>query len=90
MTVVLAGGGIDSILTPEDMRSRPVLDSEVIAELAIRAQSLEKHFRRPQDIEWAIDRDGRMFILQSRELRLGDDEGKRCASIVNPLHRDRR
>jgi pyruvate,water dikinase len=85
MTVLLPGGGIDTIVTPEDMRGRPVLDSEVITDLAVRAQSLEKHFRRPQDIEWAIDRDGRVFILQSRELRLGDGEGERCDSVVKSL-----
>ena len=81
MTVVLPSGGVDSIHTPDDLRGKQVLDSEVIVDLTIRAQSLEKHFRRPQDIEWAIDGNGRVFILQSRELRLGDDEGKRCASV---------
>ena len=81
MTVVLPSGGVDSIHTPDDLRGKQVLDSEVIVDLTIRAQSLEKHFRRPQDIEGAIDGNGRVFILQSRELRLGDDEGKRCASV---------
>jgi len=85
MTVVLPGGGIDTIPTPNELSGRPVLDSEVIVELTLQAQSLEKHFRRPQDIEWAIDRDGRIFILQSRELRLGDDQSKKCASVGEQL-----
>ncbi len=85
MTVLLPEGGIDTIVTPDDIRSKPVLDSQVITELTVRAQSLEKHFRRPQDIEWAIDRGGRVFILQSRELRLGDGGDKRCDSVVKSL-----
>ena len=85
MTVLLPEGGIDTIVTPDDIRSKPVLDSVVITELTVRAQSLEKHFRRPQDIEWAIDRGGRVFILQSRELRLGDGGDKRCDSVVKSL-----
>jgi pyruvate,water dikinase len=27
---------------------------------------VERHFGRHQDIEWAIDRDGELFMLQSR------------------------
>ena len=40
-------------------------DAEVraVAELAKRA---ERHYGRPQDIEWAIDAEGRVVLLQSR------------------------
>jgi pyruvate,water dikinase len=48
---------------------RCVSDSEVTAIAAI-AKRAERHFRAPQDIEWAIDRDlpdGRnLMLLQSR------------------------
>ena len=85
MTVVLPDGGVDSIHTPSDLRGRQVLDPDAIVELTMMAQSLEKHFRTPQDIEWAIDRNGRIFILQSRELRLGEDERHKCASVLKSL-----
>ena len=85
MTVVLPIGGVDSIQTPDDLKTSQVLDPDVILELTMKAQLLEKHFRRPQDIEWAIDRNGRIFILQSRELRLGDGESQRCASVLKSL-----
>lgn len=32
------------------------------------ARSLERHFGSPQDIEWAIDNSGKMYILQSRPM----------------------
>jgi pyruvate,water dikinase len=34
-----------------------------VAELAKRA---ERHYGCPQDVEWAIDGDGAVFLLQSR------------------------
>ncbi len=70
MTVNLKEGGINNIETPEDMRGKPCLTTEQIIELAKQAMSIEKHFRKPQDIEWAIDRNGRIFILQARPLRI--------------------
>jgi len=44
------------------------LTEEAARELARVALSIESHFGSPQDIEWAIDRDGKLFILQARPL----------------------
>jgi pyruvate,water dikinase len=38
--------------------------------LVATGRELEAFFQSPQDIEWAIDRAGRLFVLQSRPLRL--------------------
>lgn len=43
-------------------------DSQAL-ELARIALTLERHFQIPQDIEWCLARDGRLFILQSRPLQ---------------------
>ncbi|MDO9243741.1 MAG: PEP/pyruvate-binding domain-containing protein [Rhodocyclaceae bacterium] len=37
-------------------------------ELARVSLQIESHFGAPQDIEWAFDRDGKLFILQARPL----------------------
>jgi pyruvate,water dikinase len=58
------------VRVPEEKSSAPCLTPEQAADLAARAVSIEKHFRRPQDIEWAIDREGKVLILQSRPLSL--------------------
>ncbi|QJE94581.1 PEP/pyruvate-binding domain-containing protein [Luteolibacter luteus] len=36
--------------------------------IATLAKRCEKHFGRPQDIEWAIDRAGKLWLLQSRPI----------------------
>jgi pyruvate,water dikinase len=40
------------------------------AELARWARKLEAHFGGPQDVEWAMDDKRRLFVLQSRPLKL--------------------
>lgn len=47
-----------------------VLSDEQAAELARVAIVLEQHFGEPQDIEWSIDGQGEVVLLQSRPLGL--------------------
>ena len=54
-------------------RSRPSLLPGQVAELARLALRVENHFRRPQDIEWAIDGQGCIVLLQTRPLRSIED-----------------
>ncbi len=55
---------------PPERRKQPCLTPEEIKVLAQLAIKIEKHYGRPQDIEWAIDRDlpfpENVFIVQSR------------------------
>jgi len=76
MVVRLEGGGVERVVTPEGMAGVPSLNAEEVSELARQAVYIEKHFRRPLDIEWAIDKSGRVFILQARSL-LGMDSARR-------------
>ncbi|MBI5491140.1 MAG: hypothetical protein HY905_27660 [Deltaproteobacteria bacterium] len=48
----------------------PCLTDAEAVELARLVLVLEAHFGCPQDVEWALDRQRRPFILQSRPLRL--------------------
>lgn len=65
-------GGAKKVKTPDAIRDKPCLSKEQVLELARLAMLIEKHFRGPQDIEWAIDKGGRIFILQSRPLRVAE------------------
>ena len=44
----------------------PSLSDDEVKAVAKLARQAEKHFGRPQDIEWAIDGDGTVHLLQSR------------------------
>jgi phosphohistidine swiveling domain-containing protein len=44
------------------------LDSETLHKLCHYALELQAHFGTPQDIEWALDRAGKLWLLQSRPI----------------------
>ena len=55
---------------PPELQDQPCLSPEQIKVLAAYGVKLEEHYRCPQDVEWALDEDGRLLVLQSRPLRL--------------------
>ncbi|MBW1791798.1 MAG: pyruvate, water dikinase [Deltaproteobacteria bacterium] len=58
-----------------ELAGQTLLDDQAIT-LAQIAVNLEDHFGSPQDIEWSIDRQGNLYILQSRPMMIvaGDEE----------------
>jgi len=83
-----AGGGIADVAVADDLRKAPCLsDAELLAlkDIGLRA---ERHYRRPQDIEWAMDRDsGKVVLLQSRPETVWSarDPKPVAAPAANPL-----
>jgi pyruvate,water dikinase len=51
---------------PPERREAACLDAARLAELVALARSVHRHFGCHQDIEWAIDRDGGLHVVQSR------------------------
>jgi pyruvate,water dikinase len=51
---------------PAERRRVACLDDARLAELVELARGIERHFGCHQDVEWAIDREGTLFVLQSR------------------------
>jgi len=76
-------GGVATVETPEKLSRQASLTKNQVAELAGMAQAIERHFRRPQDIEWAIDRQGEMFILQARPLLVPEENGHTAVPVEN-------
>jgi len=60
------GGGIKEVETPEELRRMPSISDHELKALADIARKVERHYARPQDIEWAIDHRGEILLLQSR------------------------
>jgi len=53
--------------TPAELRNRFSITDEDVHELARQALTIEKHYGRPMDIEWAKDGvTGKLFIVQAR------------------------
>ena len=67
----------------ERQNIQSILDDE-ITELAWMAKKIEKHYGRPMDIEWAIDKNlpagGNIFILQARPETIWSNRQKPSAS----------
>ena len=62
-----AGRSVRTVDVPEAERNRFSLADADALELARAALAIEKHYRRPMDIEWARDGvDGRLYVLQAR------------------------
>ena len=62
--------GLREIPVPPENQDKSCLTPEQVKTLAGYGLQLETHYRGPQDVEWALDREGRLLVLQSRPLRL--------------------
>jgi pyruvate,water dikinase len=62
--------GLKEEAVPPELQEQPCLTEEQIAKLADYVRALELHYRCPQDVEWAVDRSRRFYILQTRPLHM--------------------
>lgn len=63
-------GGTEMRSVAEELHLRPCLAKEELLRLAELALIIERYFKKPQDIEWALDHQGQFVILQARPLNL--------------------
>ena len=66
----LPGSGVEEAPVPPEMVNAPCLEPEHLEQLAKWAAVLEAHYQKPQDVEWALDEAGRLWLLQSRPLQV--------------------
>jgi hypothetical protein len=66
----LDAGGTILEAVPDDEKEAAAIDDTAVCTLARYGLMLEERFNGPQDVEWAIDQHGDLFILQSRPLGL--------------------
>ncbi|WP_051309207.1 PEP/pyruvate-binding domain-containing protein [Desulfogranum japonicum] len=64
------GNGVRTLALNSRLRDRPSLQVAEIRKIVDTAMRLEKYFRHPQDIEFAIDENNSLVILQSRLLNI--------------------
>jgi pyruvate,water dikinase len=64
-----AADGVSEEALPAELRHKACLQPAEIRRLADYGLKLERHYGYALDIEWAIDPQGRLFILQARPLK---------------------
>jgi len=74
------------------LQDKPCLPEEYIQRLAQAAMMIESYYKHPQDVEWAFDGKGNLYILQSRPLnvrpnqpedhRLNIEQATRSAQVL--------
>lgn len=62
--------GTDTIPVEDEKQEAPSLDDSQALVLSKWAMKLERHYGEPQDIEWCMDHEGNLFLLQARPLKL--------------------
>jgi pyruvate,water dikinase len=70
MLVASSGSGLAEDPVDEKLREEPAVRGPRLRELAEMALRIERYMRCAQDIEWTVDRDGQLFMLQTRPLKL--------------------
>jgi len=63
----LDAGGIQTLAVPDAQRQVACMNDDELQALRTIGRKVERHYGRPQDIEWAVDRhSGAIVLLQSR------------------------
>lgn len=89
MCVMSPDQGTTIMPVPAELQRAPAIDDQALAALADIALRIERHMKSPQDIEWAMDDQGVITVLQSRPLRVGPEAQPRTEDILSARTRHR-
>jgi len=81
------GGGIHEVENEAAIAQQPCLTDDQLMALREVGRKIERHYGKPQDIEWALDQDGNVLLLQSRPETVwsAKDAAPVAAASANPL-----
>ena len=79
--------GLTEVPVTEEKQDIPCLSPNQVSTLADYALKLEQHYHGPQDIEWALDDENHLLVLQSRPLHLRStgDDAPRATPLLDQL-----
>ncbi len=66
--LIFKDGENKEVQVSSDKKDEQAISDKKVKELATLAIKIEDHYRKAQDIEWAIDENGKIWILQSRPI----------------------
>ncbi len=79
--------GVGDVSVPDEKQRQQCLSDEQITELAHQAALIENYMKKPQDIEWAINNKGNIFMLQTRPLRVSGGAVVEVRDITTSLEK---
>ena len=83
-----AAGGVEELAVEESLRREPCLSDAELDSLRTIGRQVERHYGRPQDIEWAVDRHSQQIVLlQSRPETVWSNKDNQAAvtRVTDPL-----
>lgn len=83
--VAQKGGGTRVQTVHQDLQTNTCLTDEQMKQIAEAGLMIERRFKNPQDIEWAIDEEDNLVILQARSLNIRDQVAKLVCDISSVL-----
>ncbi len=83
-------GKVESMVedVPEVWQDVPCLTHDQVRQIASMALELERHYQYPQDIEWAVDEDDQIILLQTRPIHINaatEENAAPALSHMRPL-----
>lgn len=79
----LASGGVEEREIADKRRHEACLDDATLQKLREIGRAVERHYGSAQDIEWAVDNEGNVLLLQSRPETVWST--KSTAPVATPL-----
>lgn len=77
-------GGIKVISVPKNMQNKKVLTDGELHQLYKLALKLERHYKRPQDFEWVIEKN-KAYLVQTRPITVIYEKGEqKVVEMVEP------
>ncbi|MFC1678386.1 phosphoenolpyruvate synthase [Patescibacteria group bacterium] len=77
----------DVKVSPKEQHTQSITDAQV-KKLAEWAVIIEKHYKRPMDMEWALDgKDGKLYIIQARPETV---QSQRDYNVIEKYHLEKR
>jgi pyruvate, water dikinase len=78
-------GGVEELAVEESRRREACLSDPELQSLRAIGRQIERHYGRPQDIEWAIDRHTQqILLLQSRPETVWSNKDNQAAAASQP------
>ncbi len=65
-------GGLETRKIEPSKREQPCLSEAEVLQISRQVRHLELFYKRPQDVEWAVDESGSLHILQARPLIIAE------------------